>query len=133
MILHIPQNSRVGTSPSDCLMSYPGYSGGGSHPSAEMQSVYSSAPVCWTPHTCVCVCVYIYIYIYIYSKWTNCYKSIFLKYWPIVKPKIVFSLTHVSFITKSFMDLKKIESSDKMHANIYIYRERDTVGQKLPS
>ena len=48
--------------------------GGGSYPSAEKQSVYSTAPADWV---CVCVCVhllthylsiygYIYIYIYIY-------------------------------------------------------------------
>ena len=42
----IPESSSItGTSPSDCLMTYPGYSlGGGSYPSAEVQSVYSTAP-----------------------------------------------------------------------------------------
>ena len=45
-VLRIPQSSSIaGTSPSDCLMSYPGHSlGGGSYPSAEKQSVYSTAP-----------------------------------------------------------------------------------------
>ena len=44
-VLHIPQSSSTaGTSPSDCLVSYPGHSLGGSYPSAEMQSVYSTAP-----------------------------------------------------------------------------------------
>ena len=47
----IPQSSSItGTSPSDCLVSYPGHScvcGGGSYPSAEKQLVYSTAPVDW--------------------------------------------------------------------------------------
>ena len=44
-VLSIPQSSSItGTSPSDCLVSYPGYLlGRGSYPSAEMQSVYSTA------------------------------------------------------------------------------------------
>ena len=45
-VLRIPQSSSItGTSPSDCLVSYPGHSlGGGSYPSAEIQSAYSTAP-----------------------------------------------------------------------------------------
>ena len=45
-VFSILQSSRItGASPSDCLMLYPGYlSGGGSYPSAEMQSMYSTAP-----------------------------------------------------------------------------------------
>ena len=44
-VLHIPQSSSItGTLPSDCLVSYPGHSLGGSYPSAEKQSVYSTAP-----------------------------------------------------------------------------------------
>ncbi len=35
------------TSPSDCLVSYLGHSLGGSYPSAEVQSVYSTAPADW--------------------------------------------------------------------------------------
>ena len=48
-VLCIPQSSSLtGTSPSDCLGSYPGHSlGGGSYPSAEKQSVYSTAPTDW--------------------------------------------------------------------------------------
>ena len=49
-MLHIPQSfSITGTSPSDCLVSYLGHSllGGGSYPSAEVQSVYSTAPTDW--------------------------------------------------------------------------------------
>ena len=44
-VLHIPQASRIiGTSPSDCFVSYPGHSlVGGAYPSAEVQSVYSTA------------------------------------------------------------------------------------------
>ena len=44
-VLCIPQiPSITGTPPSDCLMLYLGHSLGGSCPSAEMQSVYSTAP-----------------------------------------------------------------------------------------
>ena len=43
-VLHIPQISKVGTSPSDGLMLCPGHSLGESYLSAEMQSVYSTAP-----------------------------------------------------------------------------------------
>ena len=49
-VLRIPQSSSTaGTSPSDCLVSYPGHSlwGGGSYPSAEVQSVYSTVPADW--------------------------------------------------------------------------------------
>ena len=47
-MLRIPQRSSVsGTSPSDCLVSYPRHSLGGSYPSAEMQSGYSTAPASW--------------------------------------------------------------------------------------
>ena len=44
-VLCIPQSSSItGTSPSDCLVSYPEHLlGGGSYPSVELQSVYSSA------------------------------------------------------------------------------------------
>ena len=45
----IPQSPRItGTSPSDCLVSYPRHSlTGGSYPSAEVRSVYSTAPANW--------------------------------------------------------------------------------------
>ena len=45
-VLRIPQSPSItGTSPSDCLMSYPGYLlGVGSYSFAEVQSVYSTAP-----------------------------------------------------------------------------------------
>ena len=48
-VLRIPQSSSTaGNSPSDCLVSYRGHSlGGGSYPSAEVQSVYSTAPADW--------------------------------------------------------------------------------------
>ena len=43
-VLRIPQSSSTaGTSPSDCS----GHSLGGSYPSAEKQSVYSTAPTDW--------------------------------------------------------------------------------------
>ena len=47
-ILCISQSSNMtGTSPSDCLVSYPGHSLRESYPSAEMKSVYSIAPANW--------------------------------------------------------------------------------------
>ena len=47
-VLRIPQSSSTaGTSPSDCLASYAGHSLGRSYPSAEVQSVYSTAPQYW--------------------------------------------------------------------------------------
>ena len=51
-ILHIPPNSSITeTSPSDCFVSYLRHLQvvvvGGSYPSAEMQSVYSTAPTNW--------------------------------------------------------------------------------------
>ena len=50
-VLHIPQSSSItGTSPSDCLVSYPEHSWWGYYPSAEMQSVYSTTPANWTPN-----------------------------------------------------------------------------------
>ena len=48
-VLHIPQSSSItGTSPSDCLESYLGYSlVGESYPFAEIQSIYSTATADW--------------------------------------------------------------------------------------
>ena len=45
-VLRIPQSpGTIGTSPSDCLVSYQDtHSGGVSYPSADVQSVYSTAP-----------------------------------------------------------------------------------------
>ena len=45
----IPKNSSIiGTSPSNCLVSYPGHLlGVGYYPSAEVQSVYFTAPASW--------------------------------------------------------------------------------------
>ena len=46
---HIPQRFKTGALPSDGFLSNSGYSlGEGSYPSAEMSSVYSTAPVDWT-------------------------------------------------------------------------------------
>ena len=48
-VFRIPKTSSVtGTSPSDCLVLYPGHSLRESYPSAEMQSAYSTAPTDWT-------------------------------------------------------------------------------------
>ena len=47
-MLRIPQSSSITeTKLSDCLVSYRGLSGVGSYPSAEAQSVYSTAPANW--------------------------------------------------------------------------------------
>ena len=47
-VLCIPQSSsNTVTSPSDCLVSYAGHSLLGSYLSADVQSVYSTAPVDW--------------------------------------------------------------------------------------
>ena len=47
-VLHIPQSSSItGASLLDCLVSYPGHLLWGSYPSAEMQSVYSTATTDW--------------------------------------------------------------------------------------
>ena len=52
-ILRIPQSSSTaGTSPSDCLVLYPGHSlRWGSYPSAEKPSVYSTAPADWAHYS----------------------------------------------------------------------------------
>ena len=44
-VFHIPQSSRTGTSPSDCLVSYAGHSfvERGSYSTAEVQLAYSTA------------------------------------------------------------------------------------------
>ena len=47
-VLHIPQTSWAKASPTDCLVSYLGYSLWESYFPAEMQSVYSTALADWT-------------------------------------------------------------------------------------
>ena len=47
-VFRIPQSSSItGTSPSDCLVSYPAHSLGKFYPSAEKQLVYSTPPTNW--------------------------------------------------------------------------------------
>ena len=49
-VVHIPQSSSItGTSPSYCLVSYPGHSlgGGGSYPLCREAVVYSTPPADW--------------------------------------------------------------------------------------
>ena len=55
VVLCIPQSSSItGTSPLDCLVSYiRTLVGGGSYPSEEVQSVYSSALVDWIRLICI--------------------------------------------------------------------------------
>ena len=70
-VLRIPQSSSItGTSPSDCLISYPGHSLGGCYPSAEVQSVYSTAAADWGSHE-EARKYYIYIYVHIQLKNTE--------------------------------------------------------------
>ena len=62
-VLRIPQSSSITwTSPSDYLVSYLGNSlGGGSHPSAEVQLVYSTAPVDFAKSILMTLCSIIVI------------------------------------------------------------------------
>ena len=56
-VLCIPQSfSLSGTSPSDCLMPYPGQSLGGSYPSAELLTAFSTAPTDWASKQPVVFC-----------------------------------------------------------------------------
>ena len=51
-VLRFPQSSSItGATPLDCLMSYLGLSLGESYPSAEIHSVYSTAPADWAGKT----------------------------------------------------------------------------------
>ena len=53
-VLCIPQSSSItGTSTTNCLVSYPGYSLGESYLSAEKQSVYFTDPANWAKLTVV--------------------------------------------------------------------------------
>ena len=52
-VFHFPQITKAGTSQWDCLVSYPGYLLGRGHLSAEMQSVYSTAPSQLESFNCV--------------------------------------------------------------------------------
>ena len=45
---YIPPRSKTVSSPSGCLLSYPGKSCGVSYPSADIQLVYSTAQADWT-------------------------------------------------------------------------------------
>ena len=54
-VLRSPQSSSIiGTSASDCLVSYLGHSLWGSSSSAEVQSVYSTATIDWAIHRVKC-------------------------------------------------------------------------------
>ena len=64
-VLLIPQSSSItGTLPSDCLVSYPGHSLGESYPSAEKQSVYSTALANWAKEAWLSHKLYIHICIF---------------------------------------------------------------------
>ena len=69
-ILYILQSSKIGALPLDCLVLYPGYSLGGerSYPSAEIHSMYSTAPANLVTKICIW---YIHI-IYRCSSWICC-------------------------------------------------------------
>ena len=55
-VLCIPQNSSITeASPSDYLVSYPGYRLGEFYPSAEMSSEYSSSPADWAKKNYSCL------------------------------------------------------------------------------
>ena len=65
--LRISKSSNItGTSPSDCLVSYPGLPLRRSYPSAKVQSLNSTVPADWAgPGWDLKECSYIYIYIYV--------------------------------------------------------------------
>ena len=77
-VLHIPQSfSITGTSPSDCLVSYPGHLLGGLTllqrcsrcilpPTSRLSNTYKREPQVPPPYLSIYLSVYIYIYIYIY-------------------------------------------------------------------
>ena len=71
-VLHIPHMSGItGSSPSESLALYPGRSLGESYPSAEKQSVYSTASTNLGEDYIYIYIIYIYIYIYIYIELTE--------------------------------------------------------------
>ena len=101
-VLRIPQSSCItGAALSDCFVSYLEHSLGESYPSAEMQSVYSTAQptyMCTCMYiyiyiyvcVCVCVCMYVWVCLYIYIYVCVCvcvcvcvriYRSIYLYIW----------------------------------------------------
>ena len=51
-VLHIPQSSKIGASPFDALVSYPGHNLGEPYPFAEMQTAYSIIPTDRTDQQC---------------------------------------------------------------------------------
>ena len=52
-VFRIPQSASItGTSPSGFLVLYPGHSLAGSYTTAEVQSVYSTAPADWEKSIC---------------------------------------------------------------------------------
>ena len=58
----LPQGSSItGNSSSDCLVSYQDIRWSGSYSSAEMQSMYSTAPADWATEYVVFQKIYIYI------------------------------------------------------------------------
>ena len=61
-VIRIPQSPSItGTSPSDSFVSYPGHSmRGGSYPSEEVQSVYSTALADWANQFMVQVLVLLF-------------------------------------------------------------------------
>ena len=93
-VLHIPQISKAGAMPSDGLMSYPEHllTGGESYPTAEIQSVYSTASaasrICSRQHIAFLSSSYLvfffmcFVNILVYSI-KKCHSSI-----PLSPPKI---------------------------------------------
>ena len=75
-VLCIPQSPSITvTSPSDRLVSYPGHSLEGSYPSAEVQSVYSTAPANWAIHRVKCQTVLFQIIQFSISTQVKCQNS----------------------------------------------------------
>ena len=75
-VLRILQSPSItGTSPSDCLVSYQDTHGRGVYPSAEVQSVYPTAPADWAIHRVKCQTVLFQIIQFSISTQFKCQNS----------------------------------------------------------
>ena len=118
-VLHIPQSSRTGTSPSDCLVLYPGHSlRRGFYPSAEMESIYSRKQADWAESLCVEVFSFISLHqnaLPHVEFWTNRTKHLLYLFW---KPNIwdkffchrLFQRGHLTTIYFSYLCVSFVHS-----------------------
>ena len=132
-ILCIPQTSSITrASPSDCFVSYSGYSMEKYYPSAEMQSVYSTASADWATNSCVKIIYITYKYIIMELLMLN--SNIFIikgfrtivfslivistTFWSICPPAFFWCLpnsgTYTELRTRSFIESTGVTSSDSV-------------------